>query len=465
MGVVFDGKATVILVGGRGTKAGNAKAGGGCTATQWASSNDISRYTDANGGCVVAVDPCSVSEGGSSKVRLTDAGSFLTVQDGTLCNCIFDEGYAGDDGRYEILDHDTGSGDWIDIDLAYVDDRENAEIYVGGAFPNTQIAFDETDASSYKVEILTNKDDTPIMGDDWDTGGDNLLRKWVIGIDNDGDELTQGNYVTLNGSGMANKTVEVVDTAVGIKHIRFTGATADGLAFDNTAAVYGCFMQNCKFDNNGADGLSLADAFSIGTKITDCVFEDNSTYGLSSAGVQGLDVDNCLFDGNLIHVVPVDGVFDNCIFIDGLCAILGSTGFIRVSNSVFYNQTIVCVRVGAAAGRLAEWNNIYSPFDSDADYAVEINVAGDVVYSDYSCVYCLEEGKAMNAGYAWPTGYKGNNSIEVDPLFVDYANGDFRLKAGSPCLNTGKRNLGNGFTNQGYSDMGSWQRKSYLRYK
>jgi hypothetical protein len=45
-----------------------------------------------------------------------------------------------------------------------------------------------------------------------------------------------------------------------------------------------------------------------------------------------------------------------------------------------------------------------------------------------------------------------------DPQFMNAANGDFRLKPTSPCLNTGKPTLGGGYTS-----IGAWQRKSLLR--
>jgi len=49
----------------------------------------------------------------------------------------------------------------------------------------------------------------------------------------------------------------------------------------------------------------------------------------------------------------------------------------------------------------------------------------------------------------------------VDPQLMDPANGDFRLKSTSPCLNAGPRNPGLA-VEDGYSSLGAWQRISRL---
>jgi hypothetical protein len=70
--------------------------------------------------------------------------------------------------------------------------------------------------------------------------------------------------------------------------------------------------------------------------------------------------------------------------------------------------------------------------------------SGSVGYLDYNCIY--------NCNKAYIGTEAGPHDIFADPCFVDAANGDFRLKANSPCLNTGKPTLSNGFSN-----MGAWQ--------
>jgi len=68
---------------------------------------------------------------------------------------------------------------------------------------------------------------------------------------------------------------------------------------------------------------------------------------------------------------------------------------------------------------------------------------------DYNCYYNSSTTTRITKG--------ANDISAVDPLFVDAANGDFRLRPGSPCLNTGPT-IGSGFISKG-----AWQQKQGIR--
>lgn len=62
-------------------------------------------------------------------------------------------------------------------------------------------------------------------------------------------------------------------------------------------------------------------------------------------------------------------------------------------------------------------------------------------------------------------GYAGNGNIDADPLFLDPANGDYRLQGDSPCVNAGDPDSvseetdldGNPRIGDGRVDMGAYE--------
>lgn len=119
-------------------------------------------------------------------------------------------------------------------------------------------------------------------------------------------------------------------------------------------------------------------------------------------------------------------------------------------------------------------NNIFSG-DTTHTYSMDIPDATTGVnnYVNYNCYLAGASGLVTLGGTAcadlaaiqarwtaWSNTYPDNdaNSIVADPLFMDAANADFRLKPTSPCLNAGRPTLGSGYT-----DMGAWQRISRIR--
>ena len=66
-------ESTVHFVGGRGTKVGDANAGGGCTLATF--SGDLSDYMGANGGVLYNNAGCTIDSDGGS-VRIT-SGTLL----------------------------------------------------------------------------------------------------------------------------------------------------------------------------------------------------------------------------------------------------------------------------------------------------------------------------------------------------------------------------------------------------
>ena len=90
MGKIWSTNESVIFVGGRGTKAGDANAGGGCTKDVWgdlkAPSLSLSNVMGTNGEPVSdpsawngSATACTVTQSSAGKLLITKTGAFTDV--------------------------------------------------------------------------------------------------------------------------------------------------------------------------------------------------------------------------------------------------------------------------------------------------------------------------------------------------------------------------------------------------
>ena len=158
----------------------------------------------------------------------------------------------------------------------------------------------------------------------------------------------------------------------------------------------GLWVQGFSFTNGYADvgaGVLGADTNCI---LTNCVFKSNSAG--TGGGVYGATLYNCLLTGNIAR--------GN-----------GSGG--GAAYSVLYNCT-VSGNFAAQAGGVFE-----STLDNCIVY--DNTTASEPNYSSSSLNYCCTT----------PLPASGVGNITNAPQFVNEALGDFRLQAGSPCINAG----------------------------
>jgi hypothetical protein len=149
-------------------------------------------------------------------------------------------------------------------------------------------------------------------------------------------------------------------------------------------------ISNCFFDGDGQNIGVLSETGSL--IITNCIFARNSQCGIESFGSE-ITVTNSLFSENEV-----------AIFVDYCHPI--------IKNCTFYRNDSVIKYDGGASATFTNciaWENSF--------YADSVS---------YSCIYDYDGG--------------GIGIIEVNPLFVDPYNGDYRLRPDSPCIDTGDPN-------------------------
>ena len=197
----------------------------------------------------------------------------------------------------------------------------------------------------------------------------------------------------------------------------FGNNSGSGLVADDRIVIF-----NCVAELNGAEGFGI-DSFNL---IVNSIAKNNTSYGVSPR-VSWLS--NCLFfDNGTANFLggsasgTQTGVF-NCTF-DGGGAAIGASGAAAYSvlvNNVFYDCTVGIVGASGSENTVASKNNLF--FSNDTDRT------------------------------NWPSDA---SDIAADPLFVDAANNDYRLKGSSPALIAGAdAALIDGITSRSYSHIGA----------
>lgn len=240
-----------------------------------------------------------------------------------------------------------------------------------------------------------------------------------------------------SGGGMYNNEVSSPDVFSCV----FTGNTAGSGGGVYNDEMSSAMFANCLFTEN--TGTAVHNAFASSTTLTHCTFSGNSAH--KGAGIFNISasptVMGCTFIGNTAsHGGGMYNTEEKVVAVDIPPPL--------ITNCTFIGNTAVDFYGGRGAGI---YNDVCAPTLTNCTFSGNAAEYGGAIYNYYSqapmsnCVLWGNLSSQLYNEHVSPSvtfsciegGYEGLGNTSEDPLFVDVAQNDLRLQAGSPCIDTG----------------------------
>lgn len=399
------------------------------------------------GECTYHLTPEGDDEGDGTEAQpwRTFARADAAVQPGDVI-CVAAGDYTGQETIY--LTSSGASGAPITY-TAYNGDVTLHELEIDFGVSHLRLhGFTVTDYANWGVTISGNNDDIALSG--MRVGGGET------GIRITYEDGTPVSNITIADSVIHGAIYTSVDCTPGpCNNMRFTGLEiygndqddlsygSDGIAVETGANI---LVEGCYIHDNSGDGIDLNSRDSgpvPGIKV-----HGNRVFRNKGNGIKlwngGEITHNIVWEGgeNLLVTEPGTYTIANNTFASmnrhGYLVLLGGydtvePSTIRLYNNIFFNDnpdmggTLVYLAEGVTLE--ADYNIYYNPYrENEVVCATFLTPAGTET--------CFDKGD-FNAG-AWTdqTG-QGEHSLYADPMFVDAANGDFRLTGDGPYDDTG----------------------------
>ena len=185
------------------------------------------------------------------------------------------------------------------------------------------------------------------------------------------------------------------------------------------------YRPNERVDDSSGGGV-------IGGTLEDCIVQDCSAYGCG--GCLGSLIKRCIITGN---IADDDGggvghsvIYDSLIYGNRANNSYGGKSGSGVSRSKLVNCTVT-----ANVSVRNESSSSWGP-GAAVDYSAEAHNC--IIYGNkFSDGLTIYNGHSADVDEGTGEGSSLDNCYTSNPNFVDAANGDYRLAAGSPCIDAG----------------------------